>query len=412
VTRKKLKITIPAYVTKAIEAGTAQYLIDQRQRLVVVNIVGYLASLSSLNYAITYASYDFTTLGPLVYGNIISAVLTASCPLFHRFGPRAAILFLTTVLFTSMFFFVSYLGRGSGIQLNYIGAAAVVLVVCGQQFLRFAVLIVLIAVGLHLTVWFKYPTPQSELQIEDWFLTNLYAVSVISITLIICVVVYYAFQLVAKAQAQTNALLLNIMPDEIAIRLKAAPDQTIADQYENASVIFADLTGFTTLTTALGPDKTVALLDDLFTRFDALAEQYNVEKIKTIGDAYMAVAGIPTPDGNHGKNITHMAIGFLRVARTVSKAHGVDFNLRIGIASGPVMAGIIGKTKFSYDVWGETVNRAARLEPQGQPGSILVDEALHASLKETFAFKRSLKLNLKGLGKITAWEVETGTFLV
>jgi len=374
---------------------------------VVVNIVGFLAAFSSLNYAATYAAYDYVKLWPLVYGNIGSALLTASAPLLHRFGPLAAMFFLISVIYSTVYFFVSYLGHEAGIQLNYIGAAAVMLVVCGRRYWSYASVTVVLAAVLHLIVWFKYPEPRPELQLEDWFIANLYAFSVISIMAIIFVVVFYAFHLVRKAQNQTDTLLRNIMPAEIADRLKAAPGQTIADQYQDASVIFADLTGFTPITTTLGPDKTVALLDDLFSRFDALAEQHNVEKIKTIGDAYMAVAGIPTPDAQHGKNITAMAIGFLQAAKTVSNNHGVDFNLRIGIASGPVMAGIIGKSKFSYDVWGQTVNLAARLEPQGQPGSILVDESLHEMLQETFSFKRAIALDLKGLGRVTAWELDT-----
>jgi len=398
---------MPPLVRKAIEAGTRDYNEVDRQRLVVVNIVGYLAALSSLNYAATYAVYDFTNLAPLVWANVLSAILTASCPLLHRFGRLAAVLFLVTVIYSSIFYFVSYLGRNAGIQLNYIGASAVILVVCGQRYMRYAGTGVLIAATLHLVAWFKYPAPRPGLQIDNYFLANIYTFSVISIMVIIFIVVFYAFHLVRKAQAQTDALLHNIMPGQIADRLKAAPDRTIADNYEHASVIFADLTGFTPITTKLGPKKTVALLDDLFSRFDALADQYHVEKIKTIGDAYMAVAGVPTPDDHHATNITNMAKGFLLAAKDVSTIHNVNFNLRIGIASGPVMAGIIGKSKFSYDVWGRTVNLAARLEPQGKPGTILVDESLHDALKETFNFKPSVKLDLKGLGKMSAWELET-----
>ncbi|VAV95769.1 Adenylate cyclase [hydrothermal vent metagenome] len=398
---------MPGFVRTAIEAGTGGYSQLDRQRLVVVNIVGYLAAFSSLNYAATYASYDYAKLWPLVYGNIGSALLTASAPLLHRFGPLAAMFFLILVIYSSVYFFVSYLGHEAGIQLNYIGAAAVTLVVCGRRFLPYAGVAAVLAAILHMIAWFKYPEPRADLQLEDWFVASLYAFSVISIMAIIFVVVFYAFHLVRKAQNLTDALLLNIMPAEIADRLKTSPGKTIADQYQDASVIFADLTGFTQITTALGPDKTVALLDDLFSRFDALAIQHNVEKIKTIGDAYMAVAGIPTPNPDHGKNITKMAVEFLQAAKTVSDNHGVDFSLRIGIASGPVMAGIIGQSKFSYDVWGQTVNLAARLEPQGQPGSILIDDHLYDQIKDSFAFKGALKLGLKGLGRVTAWQLDT-----
>ena len=403
---KKPAYKIPRAVISLIEAGTENYNQDERQSLVVVNIVGFLASLSSLNYAITYASYDFTSLKPLVYGNIISAILTASSPLLHRFGRLAAIFFLTVVIYLTVFYFISILGHRSGIQLNYLGASAVVLVVCGQRHLTYSILAVISAAILHLISWFKYPQPRVDIQVEDWFLANIYTFSTISIMAIISVVVFYAFHLVRKAQGQTDALLHNIMPAQIVDRLKKNPDQTIADQYDEASVIFADLTGFTALTNRLGPVKTVAVLDDLFSRFDALAQKYHVEKIKTIGDAYMAVAGVPGPHPDHKQNITKMACEFLLAARAVNKTHTTDFNLRIGIASGPVMAGIIGKSKYAYDIWGETVNRAARIEPQGNAGDILVDQTVYDSLKDTMQFKSSRTIDLKGLGKTIIWQLD------
>jgi len=403
---RKTSFVIPGFVKNLIEAGTESYNQDERQSLVVVNIVGFLAALSSLNYAVTYAFYDFASLKPLVYGNIISAILTASSPLLHRFGRLAAICFLTLVIYLTVIYFISILGHQSGIQLNYLGASAVVLVVCGQRYLIYSILAVIGAAVLHLVSWFKYPTPRADIQVEDWFLANIYTFSTISIMAIISVVVFYAFHLVRKAQGETDALLHNIMPSQIVDRLKKNPDQTIADQYEDASVIFADLTGFTPLTTRLGPVKTVAVLDDLFSRFDALAQKYHVEKIKTIGDAYMAVAGVPVPHPDHRQNITQMACEFLQVAKIVNGIHNTDFNLRIGIASGPVMAGIIGKSKYAYDIWGETVNRAARIEPQGKAGDILVDQTVYDSLQDTMRFKSSRTIDLKGLGKTTIWQLD------
>ena len=404
-TGQQIRNSLSGLVKTVLQAGTSSYSHDERSNLVIVNIVGYLATLSSLNYAATYAAYDFSNLKPLVYGNLISATLTASCPLWHRFGRLAAVFFLTAVIYASIYYFMSLLGRQSGIQLNYLGAAAVVLVVCGQRYMFFTILTIITAAILHLMAWHTYRHPRADIVMEDWFLDSLYVFSTISIMAIIFIVVFYAFQLVRKAQSETDALLHNIMPDQIVERLKQDPDKTIADQYESASVLFADLTGFTALTNSLGPTKTVAVLDDLFTRMDALAKKHNVEKIKTIGDAYMAVAGIPLPDADHRQNITHMARDFLQMVETVNHAHNVSFNLRIGIASGPVMAGIIGKSKYAYDVWGETVNRAARIEPRGKPGTILVDQATHEALKDTISFNPPIALDLKGLGKITAWEL-------
>lgn len=396
---------MPTFVRTLVEAGTSDYPPDSRQRLIVINIVGYLAALSSLNYAATYASYDYTHLWPLVHSNILSAVLTASAPFWHRFGRLAAMFFLIAVIYSTIFYFVSYLGRDAGIQLNYIGASAVVLVVCGQRFLRYAGLAVLLAAALHLIVWFKYPVPRPDIIVEKGFLADLYVFSVISIMTIIFVVVFYAFHLVRKAQAETDALLLNIMPGEIAARLKRAPDDIIADQYENTSVLFADITGFTALTSKIGPDKTIAFLNNLYSRFDQLAASNKVEKIKTIGDSYMVVSGLPTPDANHANNIAQMALGLLAEAAKTSTETNIDFGLRIGIASGPVMAGIIGTKKFAYDVWGEPVNLAARLEANARRNEILIDKATRNLLADTFKLANAGKFNLKGIGDTPVWKL-------
>src|SRR4029079_11005070 len=150
--------------------------------------------------------------------------------------------------------------------------------------------------------------------------------------------------------------LPNILPESIVDRLKAAPDVAIADACDDASVLFADLKGFVTLAKSLGPNRTVALLNELTHRFDRLAAQHGVEKVKTIGDAYMAVAGVPQPAADHAVRMARMSRAMLQVANEVGRAWNVALAMRVGIASGPVMAGVIGAARLSYDVWGDTVN--------------------------------------------------------
>lgn len=394
---------LPEPLRKFLAAGTQDYPQGQRRNLIVINVVGFLASFSSLNYAAFYANHDLENLMPLVVGNVVSAVLTAMTPLFHRFGRLAAMLFLVAVLYSSIFYFIYFLGRNAGVQLNYLGAAAVVMVVSGLTHLRLAIVIVALAAILHLVAWYSFPTPSPGLTLDPAFTNLLYGFSAVSIMGIIFVVYYYALTLVRIAEAKTENLLHNVMPVQIAERLKADPEKTIADRYDSASVLFADLTGFTPITTKLGPHKTVELLDELFCRFDILAQLHNVEKIKTIGDAYMAVSGIPQPNPNQARNVVDMAKGLLAEANAVSQKHNAPFQLRIGIASGPVTAGIIGKSKFSYDVWGETVNLAARLEPQAKPGHILVNEEIYTALKDQVDFAPPIQCDLKGIGKTKAY---------
>lgn len=402
-TTKTPRALLPEPLRKLLASGTHDYPHDQRRNLIVINVVGFLATISSLNYAAFYAHHDFNNLMPLVVGNVVSATLTAITPLFHRFGRLAAMLFLVAVLFSTIFYFIYFLGRDAGVQLNYLGAAAVVMVVCGLTHLRLAIAIVALAAVLHLIAWYSFQAPAAGLVLDPGFSDLLYGFSAVSIMGIIFVVYFYALTLVRQAEAKTENLLHNVMPVQIAERLKAEPEKTIADRYEDASVLFADLTGFTPITTQLGPHKTVQLLDELFSSFDALAQQHHVEKIKTIGDAYMAVSGIPETNANQARNVVRMAQGLLAAAKKVSEKHNAPFQLRIGIASGPVTAGIIGKSKFSYDVWGETVNLAARLEPQAKPGHILVNEEIYAALKDQIDFEQPIQCNLKGIGQTNAY---------
>ena len=404
--RRLLPRRLPDLLRRALYAGTHDTPRGQRDGLVIANIVGYLASLSSLSYAVTYALQDATGLAVLVWGNIVSAIMTACVPAMHRFGKAAGAMFLTVTLFTTLFYFTSILGRTSGIQLNYIGAAAIAFVVLGLEQMRLVLVVLVGAAGLHLGAWFLYPRPQAGIDIAPWLLDQLYFFSVISIMAIIGVVIYYAFTLVRDARARSDALLLNILPEMIAERLKAEPDRTIADLHDEATVLFADMTGFTQLSARLGPQRIVELLDELFSAFDAIAADLGVEKIKTIGDAYMVVAGVPVAHENHADAAADLALGMVRASRDMAARHDLDIQIRVGIATGPVLAGVIGRTKFAYDVWGGTVNLAARLESNGSPGSTLVNDAAHNLLSNEFQLTEYGTLDLKGLGPTHAWRLE------
>ena len=397
--------TLPELLRNTLRAGTSSYPTAERDGLVINNIIGYLASLSSLSYAVNYALMDAVALAPLVLGNILSAVLTAMVPLVHRYGRLAGALLLTTTLYTSIFYFTYLLGRGSGIQLNYIGAAAIGFLVLGLARVRLVVLIVVVAAVLHVAAWFMFPQPHPDIQVPSSFISQTYAMSASSIMAIIFVAVYYAFTLVRDARARSEALLLNILPEAIAERLKASPDQTIAERHDEATVLFADLVGFTALSTRIGPERIVDLMDDLFTAFDAIVARLGVEKIKTIGDAYMVVAGVPIARADHAESIAALAFEMQTATATVCAHQGFDLQIRVGIANGPVMAGVIGRRKFAYDVWGETVNLAARLESNGAPGVILACDRTKSALDGRYLFSHFGVMDLKGIGKTDAWQL-------
>ena len=209
-------------------------------------------------------------------------------------------------------------------------------------------------------------------------------------------------------QEKSERLLLNILPRAIAERLKDG-ETSIAELFPDATVLFADVVGFTTLSANSSPTDLVRLLNQLFSAFDRLAEQHNLEKIKTIGDAYMAAGGLPTPRPDHAEAVAELALYMLREIVRFNARQATSLNVRIGINSGPVVAGIIGEKKFAYDLWGDTVNTASRMEAQGEPGAIQVTAATYERLKAKYRFENRGLVNIKGKGEAPAYLL-TGRF--
>jgi len=201
---------------------------------------------------------------------------------------------------------------------------------------------------------------------------------------------------------KSERLLLNVLPKSIADRLKQG-ETSIADSFPDVTVLFADLGDFTRLATELPAPELVHLLDEIFSKFDWLAELHLLEKIKTIGDAYMAVGGLPTPRPDHVEAVAEMAIDMQKVVTKLNAGDRKSFELRIGISTGPVVAGIIGSKKFIYDLWGDTVNIASRMESLGQLGAIQVSEPTYERLKDKYTFERRGKIEVKGKGKMTTY---------
>ncbi len=198
-------------------------------------------------------------------------------------------------------------------------------------------------------------------------------------------------------RSKSERLLLNVLPRAVADRLKAG-ERTIVDSFLDTTVLFADIVGFTRIATRNSPQRMVQLLNDLFSNFDRVAELYQLEKIKTIGDAYMMVGGVPIANPDHAETCAHAALEFMEALRVFNRRHQLDWQIRIGMNSGPVVAGIIGTKKFSYDLWGDTVNIAARMESQGQPGRIQVSANVKQLLEGKFDFEPVGRLEIKNVG--------------
>jgi adenylate cyclase len=245
--------------------------------------------------------------------------------------------------------------------------------------------------------------------LPGWFTTTMLALNIaVGGTIVFTLLAVFAGErreaLAALRVEQEKAenLLLNILPRSIADRLKAQ-DRPIADQFESASILFADVVDFTPWSERLAPSEVVGYLDHLFTHFDALAERYGLEKIKTIGDCYMVAAGVPTPRPDHARVLALMALDMLEAMRSNDELGHLGLELRAGINSGPVVAGVIGRKRFLYDLWGDVVNTASRMESYGAPGRIQITRPTYELLADEFDCEPRGTITVKGKGEVEAW---------
>lgn len=212
----------------------------------------------------------------------------------------------------------------------------------------------------------------------------------------------------AAERALSERLLLNVLPARVAVRLKAE-ERPIADGYGDVTVVFADVVGFTAMSARLEPSEVVRRLDAFFTACDALAREHGLEKIKTIGDAYMAVGGLDERSREgHPRRVVAFALGLLDAVEDFNRDHGEDLAIRVGVHTGPVVAGVIGTSKFAYDVWGDTVNTASRMESHGVVGAVQVSEATWLRAKGDYAFEPRGEIDVKGKGVMRAFVLRRG----
>lgn len=383
--------------------GIKDYPPDIQRRLKIVNVFSALVVVTTCIYALQLWASGLKEMIPAIYINLGVAAIVALVPFMHRYNEIAGGLLLVIAEFSALVGFTAFFGRMGGAPLQYVIAAAAPFVIFEARRLWLIIAIVAGALVLHLFTWFIFPFGATQFHADGKTLDSLYVQGAVTTFGLIAACVYYAFNLFERAKAETELVLRNILPDSVVERLKQAPGETIADGFSEASVMFADITGFVGMARGLGPEKTVALLNELVSAFDELASRHGVEKIKTIGDAYMVAAGVPIPRKDHVAALAAMALDVVAEVERISAAENTPISIRVGMASGPMMAGIIGKNKFSYDVWGDPVNLASRLEQSSVPGFIAVCPTCAAVLGETFVLEARGVIEIKGVGKQDSW---------
>jgi adenylate cyclase len=339
-------VRLDARLVRLIEYGTSGYDRETKRRLKILNVVAYLVAFFTLVYAIQQMLVDLRLLAPVIMLNLAIVAIALLVPLAHRINDIAGALLIAVTEYIALFLFTHYLGRTSGVHIQYFAAPAAFFVIFGLQRLRLILVLTAVGLALHVAAWMLFPRSAARIAVDDAMLNSLYVTASFTTITMIAAVVYYAFRLAEDARAQTEALLRNILPNSIVNRLTDKPDAVIAESFEEASVLLP-ISGF-----RWRRERTVGLLNEMMRSFDRLAAMHGVEKIKTIGDAYMVAAGVPEPVADHAPRLARMGLAMLRATEELASAFAVPLHLRIGIASGPVMAGVIGAKRLTYDVWG------------------------------------------------------------
>lgn len=391
------------FVRGIANLGIEGYPPDIRRRLKIVNVFSALVVVTTCIYAAQLWASGVKEMQPAVYINLAVALIVALVPFMHRYNEIAGGLLLVVAEFSALIAFTAFFGRMGGAPLQYVIAAAAPFVIFEARRFWLILTIVSLALILHLFVWFTFPMEAAQFRADDKTINSLYVQAAVTTFGLIAACVYYAFSLFERAKAETETVLRNVLPDSVVERLKESPGETIADGFSEASVMFADITGFVSMARSLGPDRTVALLNRLVIAFDELADRHCVEKIKTIGDAYMVASGVPIPRRDHVEALASMGLDMVAAVQRISTEESIAISVRVGMASGPMMAGIIGKNKFSYDVWGDPVNLASRLEQSSTPGSIAICPTCAQSLDKIFILEPRGTIEIKGVGPQQSW---------
>jgi adenylate cyclase len=340
--------------------------------------------------------------------NIVAAAIYAVVPLLHRFGELVPPLTFIGTAYVSIFAICWFVGTGSGLQFYFLVASCLIVLQLGVDRIFLAASLAAIAAGLVIALQFLVPRDTGAQ--PAWSLSLSFVVTTVSACVMVVTTVWYAVREIVRAEEameveyeRSEALLANILPSSIAERLKDPARNIIADKYDDASVLFADIAGFTERASDMAPDKLILFLDRLYSDFDALVDKHGLEKIKVSGDSYMVVSGVPQPRADHVEALAALALDMADVANGLKDSRGDALPLRIGLASGPVVAGVVGSRRFFYDVWGDAVNVASRMESTDSVGRIQVPEDVYRRLKSDFVLHERGVVEVKGKGVMRTW---------
>jgi adenylate cyclase len=340
--------------------------------------------------------------------NLGSAAVFVMIPRLCGMGELVAPIVFFVVSYCTITVLCIYLGTGYGLQFYFVVAAALVLVVLGPDHIVLAS--ILAAIGAATVILLEFFVPADTGTQPAWAFKISFTLTVITAWILVVATIWFALREIRRTREAMEAeyerseqLLANILPATIAERLKDPARNIIADKYDDASILFADIADYTERASDTTPTDLVRFLDRLYTDLDLLVDQHGLEKIKTSGDSYMVVSGVPEPRSDHVEALACLALDMAAAVADLKDPNGRAVPLRIGLAAGPVVAGVVGARKFFYDVWGDAVNVASRMETTDVEGRIQVPNDVYERLNHAFVLEERGEVDIKGKGMMQTW---------
>ena len=378
------------------------------RRLRVLNFATLLAAALTTSFGIGFGLVTGQGFWRVVFTYILPAVVYALVPLLQRFGELAAPVTFIGCTYAAIFVICWSVGTGSGLQFYFLVTAPLVVLLLGVEHIALAA--TLAAIGAALAVTLQVVVPYDTGLRPAWAVTLNFAFALVAACAMVVATVWYALREIARAEEvieleyqRSESLLANILPASIAEQLKNPEAQIIADKYDDASILFADIAGFTQRASATNPADLVEFLNQLYTELDRLVDRHGLEKVKTSGDSYMVVSGVPTSRPDHLEALANLALDIADAVADLRDPSGRPVPLRIGLAAGPVVAGVVGARRFFYDVWGDAVNVASRMQSTNDVGRIQVPHDVYERLNDGFLFEERGDVEVKGKGVMHTW---------
>lgn len=390
-----------------VPARTRHYAARWSQRLRIHKLAAGLAAFISAGWAVLEIWVDpaYWWIGAI---NLVAAAALALTPLLYYYGELIAPLAFVGIAYLTTTIVCWMVGTGSGIQFYFLAAASISVLILGVDRIKLAAVVA--GIGAALTIALQFLVPADNLHQPPWLHNLSFVLVVISACFMVVATVWFALREIAQAETameaeyeRSEALLANILPTAVAERLKNPAIDVIADSYPDASVLFADIADFTRRASQTDPGQLVGFLNELYTGLDSLVDQHGLEKIKTSGDSYMVVSGVPDPRPDHLNALARLALDIAATVAELRDPLGRPVSLRIGLATGPVVAGVVGNRRFFYDVWGDAVNLASRMESTGVANRIQVPQDVKDRLNDEFEFEERGDVDVKGKGMMHTW---------